>query len=214
MPNRRNNKRSKPSRRAPRQNQDHTSFFEKEFRIQKYSPRDRQVLRTIKSYQPAQITTSTTLSTFRSYTFQISNLSDLTEMSSVFDQYRITQVDVKFIPNITESLSSAPLSGGVFSVIDLDDANLFTSITDPLDYNSLSIWKPMETVQLSFKPRLALAAYGSSVFGSFANSAPVWIDCASSTVEHYGLKMAWGTTSTAVTYSPVFRLHVEWRMQH
>jgi hypothetical protein len=213
MPNRaRKNKSRRPRR--PNRNTEHASFFEKEFRIQRYSGLDRQILRTVKNYQPAQVTTSTTVSTFRSYSFTIANISDVNEMAAVFDQYRITHVDVKFIPNVTQAISSTPISGGVYSAIDLDDANLFTSITDPLDYNSVSLWKPMETIQLSFKPRVAVAIYGSSVFGSFANSAPMWIDAASTNVEHYGLKMAWGTFSSAVTYSPVFRVHVEWRCAH
>jgi len=205
-------KRSNRSKRGNRP--DNGNFFEKEFRVQRPSPLDRQVLRTVKTYQPAQIVTSTTGNTFRSYAFSISNLSDVVEMASVFDQYRITQVDCKFIPNITEALSSTPVAGTVASVIDFDDANVFTSLTDPLDYSSLSMWKPLETIQLTFKPRMAMGAYGSSVFGSFANVAPQWIDAASATVEHYGLKLAFGSTTTAITYSPIFRLHVEWRALH
>lgn len=191
-----------------------SAFFEKEGRVQRFSGLDRQVFKTIKTYQPAQITTSTSVSTFRSYAISVSNFSDIVEMASVFDQYRITYVECKFVPNITEALSSTPLSGGVYSVIDLDDANLFTSVTDALDYNSLQTWKPMETIQVAFRPRVAQAVFGSSVFGSFANTVAPWIDAASATAEHYGLKIAIGTTTTAVTYSPFFRVHCEWRMAH
>jgi hypothetical protein len=200
--------------RTPRQPTNDPSFFEKEFRVQRWSPLDRQITRTVKTFQLTNVVTSTTVNTFRSYSFSVSSLSDITEMSSVFDQYRINYVEVKFIPNITEAISSTPLSGLNYTAIDLDDANVFTSFTDALDYNSLGVWKPLETVQVAFKPRIAIAAYGSAVFGSFANSEPKWIDAASTTVEHYGLKTVFGTSTSSITYVPIVRLHVEWRMQH
>jgi hypothetical protein len=175
---------------------------------------DKQVTRTIKTFQLTNVVTSTTVNTFRSYSFSVSSLSDITEMSGVFDQYRLCFVEVKFIPNITEAISSTPLSGLNYTVIDLDDANAFTSFSDALDYNSLGVWKPLETIQVAFKPRMAIAAYGASVFGSFTNSEPKWIDAASTTVEHYGLKTVFGSTTSSVTYVPIVRLHVEWRMMH
>jgi hypothetical protein len=207
-------KRSSGRRRQNNRPAPDASFFEKEFRVQKWNPLDKQIVRTVKTFQLTNVVTSTTVNTFRSYAFSVSSISDITEMSSVFDQYRISWVEVKFIPNITEAISSTPLSGLNYTAIDLDDANAFTSFTDALDYNSLGVWKPLETIQVSFKPRMAVAAYGASVFGSFANTEPMWIDAASSTVEHYGLKTVFGTSTSSVTYVPICRLHVEWRMQH
>lgn len=40
----------------------------------------------------------------------------------------------------------------------------------------------------SWKPRLAVAAYGSGVFTSYANLPPVWLETASPSVAHYGYK--------------------------
>lgn len=190
------------------------NFFEKEDRVQRPSRLDRQVVRFTKIVDGNSITTSTTVPVFRSHFFTIADCPDFASLSEIFDQYRIDRVEARFVPNISESLGSTPLAGKAYSVIDFDDANLFTSITEPQEYSNCLVWEPTDPIQIAFAPHFAYAAYGSSVFGSFANSKPNWIDCASSTVQHYGIKLAFTTTTTAVTYSVVFRYHVSFRMNH
>jgi hypothetical protein len=189
------------------------NFFELEERVQRVSPLEKQVIRQTKLVEKTNIVSSTTTGTFPSLVFRFSDLSDATELGSVFDQYRIDRVDVKILPNITEAISSTALLGRNYSVIDLDDSNAFTSITDPLDYSSSQSWGVMDPIQLSLVPHLAMAAY-SGVFTSFANSGPRWIDAASPGVEHYGVKLAIGSTTTAVTYTVTCRYHISLRFTH
>lgn len=203
------NRRSRPSGRGQVMN-----FFEKTDRVQKYSPLDFQVVRVTKLVERANIITSTGSATFTSFNFQLADCSDVAEMTAVFDQYRIDRIDMRIVPNITESLSSTPVLGRNYSAIDLDDANAFTSLTDALDYNNVQVWEPTNPIQLTFIPRFAYAAFASGVFSSFANSKPRWIDAASTGVQHYGVKLAFGVTSTAITYTVTCRYHISFRMAH
>lgn len=194
--------------------QKNNDFFEKEDRIQRFNPLDRQTVRFTKIIDFANIVTSTTTATFRSYAFSLDQVSDQAELAGVFDQYRIDRVDCRFVPAVTETLTSTALIGKVYSVIDYDDANSFTSTTDPLDYSNCMVWEPTDPIQITLVPHLAIAAFGSGVFSSYANSKPRWIDCASPTVQHFGVKLAIGVLNTATTYTVQFRYHLTFRMSH
>lgn len=157
--------------------------------------------------------TSSTLDTFRSFTFTFSDLYDASELAAVFDQYRLDRVDWRITPSITESLSSTPVVGTIYTCYDYDDANTFSSITDVYDYANAVSWKPTDVAQGSLVPHFAYGAY-SGVFTSFANKKPDWIDCASPGVQHFGLKLAATPTGTAVTYRITCRYHISLRMTH
>jgi len=189
-------------------------FFEKEDRIQRPSPLDRQVVKFTKIVEGTNLVTSTTINTFRSYVFAAADIGDFTGLSGVFDQYRLDRVDLRFVPNITETLSSAPLSGKVYSVIDFDDSNALTSASQASEYSNCMVWEPVDPIQISLVPHFAYGAYGTSLFSSFANSKPNWIDAASGNVEHYGVKLAITPTTTAVTYTVQLRYHISFRMNH
>jgi hypothetical protein len=167
-----------------------------------------------KIVEGANIVTSTTLNSFPSYFFTFSQISDSTELAGVFDQYRIDRIDARIVPAVTENLSSTAVIGRNYSVIDLDDSNAFTSMTDPLDYSNALVWEVNDPIQVTFVPHFAYAAFASGVFSSFANSPPRWIDCASPGVQHYGLKLALSSTNTAVTYTVQFRFHISLRTMH
>jgi hypothetical protein len=189
-------------------------FFEKEDRVQRPLPLDFQVIRMFKTVEAATLTSSTTVPVFRSFFFTLGDIADVTEMSAVFDQYKLEKVEMRLCPSITETLSSAPLIGKAYSVIDYDDANVFTSISDPLDYSNCMTWEPNDPIQIELVPHFAYAAYATGVFSSFANSPPRWIDCASSAVQHYGVKIALTTVNTAVTYTVTLRYLISFRMAH
>jgi hypothetical protein len=207
--------RTRPSNRTPAISQRNNFFFDPEFPLQQPVTTDKQIVRQIKTVRaPFVFTTSTLTETFAAYFFTFADLADAAELGVVFDQYRIDRIDYKFEPNITESLSSTPVSGRVATVIDLDDANLLTSTSDALDYSNCQTVKPVDTIQGTFVPHFAYSAFAFGVFSSFANKGPDWIDCASGGVQHFGLKIAASTTTTAVTYLPTFRYHISLRLSH
>jgi hypothetical protein len=68
---------------------------------------------------------SVTVETFTSYTFTLSALSDSTEFTALFDQYRIMQVRMEFTPLFTDT-SATVAYPPLYSAIDYDDANSVT----------------------------------------------------------------------------------------
>jgi len=208
---------ARPKRRAPRRQRIPRpplgNFFEKDEYVQRPSPLDRQVVRMTKIVERTNIVTSTTAAVHTGLAFKLSDCFDASEIASVFDQYRLDRVDIKMLPNVTESISSTSILGRNYTVIDFDDANALTSLTDYGDYSSARTWAVTDPMQLTLVPHYAVGAY-SGVFSSFANRRPGWIDIASPGVEHYGVKVGCGTTTTAVTYTVTCRYHFSFRMMH
>jgi len=160
------------------------------------------------------ITTSTTAAVTGGLSFQLSNFANVSNYTAVFDQYRIMQVSVKFIPTNTTTSSGSPGVGGVlYTVIDYDDQNTPTNLTTMLSYDSLAVTPPGQIEERTINPRLAVAAY-SGAFTSFANlSNQTWIDAASSSVQYYGLKYYVSSTPTIQTVLYVETAMVQFRSQ-
>jgi len=104
-----------------------------------------------------------------------------TEFTNLFDSYRFAQLTVQFIP-------TASMGGILYSVLDYDDSNVLVGLPAVLEYDTLHIVQGGQMQTRVFTPRVALAAFGQSVFTSFAQRSLVWIDTASPNVPHYGVK--------------------------
>jgi len=128
---------------------------------------------------------------FLALQFQLSDLTDYTSWISVFDQYRFDEVQVTARPVSTSvglQIPTAIKPPLIYTVVDYDDATTPTTIAELKQYSNCAV-SLYETVVATFKPHMAMAAYSGSVFTSFANMQGTWIDAASASVPHYGVKM-------------------------
>jgi len=154
-------------------------------------------------------TTSTSTPTFGATAFNLQNVDQYFALAAVFDQYRLSDIEVWLVPQVSESVSSA--AGTLHSVIDLDDSVALTSVSQFGDYSN-AVFTPIKTGHYRhFQPHVAIAAY-SGTFASFANVPSPWIDTNSSTVQHYGIK--YGSTITtvlAVSFDIYYRFKLEFR---
>lgn len=118
--------------------------------------------------------------------FKLTMLPNYTSWETLFDQYCIPVVVLEYRGSETETLekSAAPR---VYSVLDHDDANTITT-AQAKSYSSCCESMISEKVTRVIYPRIALAAY-SGAFTSYSNNRS-WIDCASDTVQHFGIKFA------------------------
>jgi hypothetical protein len=170
---------------------------------------DNQAWNVIDSFENlAVLTTSTVANTFVNITATFSSLNDYASYAAVFDQYRIMGMKCTLMPASAAALSTT--FGHVHTVVDYDDN---TSITpaQALDYPNCLVSNLGDTVVRGFKPHVALAAYAGGVFTSFANAEGQWIDCTSSGVVHYGLKVAVNPTSVAVNIDSIVSLWLQFR---
>jgi hypothetical protein len=100
----------------------------------------------------------------------------------------------------------------LYSVVDYDDNTALASVGAATDYSNCVTCPQSLGVYRHFKPHCANALYGGSVFTSYGNLTSPWIDAASSSVPHYGVKIAASATSSAAqTFDLVIRLHTEWK---
>jgi hypothetical protein len=128
-------------------------------------------------------------SAFAAYGFQFSFLDQVASIQALFDQYRIAMVEVTLRPmyNAVTMQSSGTTVPLLYTVVDYDDATAPTALGTLRAYANC-IESEYETQVRRFVPHAALGAYTGS-FGGFANVPAPWLDAASSTVQHYGLKI-------------------------
>jgi len=146
--------------------------------------------------------------TFFSQAFQLADLDQYTSFISVFDQYKFNSVEVWIEPQNTNA--NITNSGRYVSVVDYDDAAALTTMLQAQDYANALVSSGQSNQYRRFVPHVAVAEYTGS-FTGFGNVVADWIDSSSSTVKHYGLKVAFEPTSSAVTYDLTFRYHVSFR---
>jgi hypothetical protein len=141
--------------------------------------------------------TATNTTTTGALVFALSDIQTPTDLTSCFDQYRIVQVRVEFLPlsaNFGASTTTTTLPY-LMTAIDTDDGT-------PVSTATLQQNDTLETIsnqtysQRVLTPRAALGAYTGLTFTASVQTDPLdWIDSASD-AQYYGLK--WATTPVTV----------------
>jgi hypothetical protein len=156
--------------------------------------------------------------------FSFSDLPGVSDIGALYDLYKITRVDIEFIPFDTVAAAplvggSAPLGGVLHSVFDYDDAApVSASTTGTQLMQQYQTYKVQQFIRpgplrWSVRPRIAVAAY-SGAFTSYANVGDLWIDVNSSTVQYYGFKFLVelsnpNTTATFFLFKLKFTYYVD-----
>jgi hypothetical protein len=160
------------------------------------------------------LTSSASIDSF--YALAITATSHITQFSSwaaVFDQYKINEVEVWFVPApTTNTITNCGLSS-MYTVIDYDDALTPSATTQLLQYENLMVSPVINGHYRKWRPHIAVAAY-SGAFTSFKNEASDWIDVASNSVQHYGIKAgisAAANSATTVNLNLFLRIWVQFR---
>jgi hypothetical protein len=179
-----------------------------------------EVIRTL--YVNGFITGAASVGVGAAKNIQLDELPGFTDFTALFDQYRFTNVNYKFLPrNNIQSLTTTAVAGtSILPVImvasDPDDSIAPSSVDDLTQYEGVQIRNGYEIVRGDFKPYAAIAAYGGA-FSQFA-SFDGWVDCAYDDTEWYALK-AWITPSGAAqstfqAWNLALRITCEFRFVH
>jgi hypothetical protein len=174
------------------------------------------VYRTIKTTSfPSWLSQSASVATTGTAPVTFTQMcTDSTSLGGVFDQYRVDAVEIFLRPQANQSLitGTKPV-GNLYTVLDFDDANTTISIANLEAYENCITSAVYEPQRRCFVPRLALAAYGAGAFTSYANSAPMWLDAASGSIAHFGLKAGIdvGATGALAVYDLTVRTAFSFR---
>lgn len=123
-------------------------------------------------------------------TFALSDCPQSTTFTALFDQYRITEVIVRFLPTSAQfgPSTSATDYPKLLTIIDYDDNTTPSNADELRQYDTCMTSPNQQALQRVLVPRAAIAAY-SGAFTSYAQSMPgQWFDCASDGILHYGVK--------------------------
>jgi len=179
-------------------------------RMNKYVP-DNQVYRMTQTVEATAIlVTSLTLQTFFGRSFQLAFIDQAASWEAIFDQYKIEMIEYILLPRINSADGTVSNTGMVTTVIDYDDANNLTTVAQALDYTNAITGTGTSGHYRCLRPHVADAVY-SGAFTSFGNASNEWVDCASATVQHFGVKGASTVTSAILTYDEIVRYHIAFR---
>ncbi len=146
------------------------------------------------------------------YNFQLSSLDIASAVGAVWDQYRIEAIRFSILPdnnaNPIEPHGNTTLVQ-LYCVIDYDDSSALGSANAAKRYDNCAVVEPAESLCRTFQPRVATATY-SGAFTSFANEGPLWIDMASQSVQHYGVKVYIPACTAAQTNVQSWKVEIEY----
>jgi hypothetical protein len=171
-------------------------------------PRRPQVMTFTRQVNKGQVTAQNG-DTTGSIAFALSDLPSSSDFTSLFDQYRIAQVTLKFVPASAQfgPATTATDYPSILTVIDLDDDGVPASADTLRQYGTCMTTQNAIYFERVLTPRFAVAAY-SGAFTSYSQSLPgQWVDCASPNVVHYGVK--WATTPITVASGSYVLFNIE-----
>lgn len=122
---------------------------------------------------------------------RLDQLPAYTDFTNLFDSYRVTGMKAKFLfdknsAEVHGTDVSIPMIG---TCTDKDDVAALTTENAFWQYEDFKYRRLDKPVSVFVKPRIAQSAYAGGIFASYVEGkAKQWIDCNSTTVEHYGIR--------------------------
>lgn len=129
------------------------------------------------------------------FAFALQDLPQVATWQAAFDQYRIERIDLRLfyrgnVPTNQNAASPNALIPMNHVVVDLDDDTALAAHANAMEYDSHRYLRAGDSYELSFIPAVAPAIFGGGAFSGYAvvPSNCQWLDIASSSEKHYGLK--------------------------
>lgn len=159
---------------------------------------------------PEQVyaTTAAIATQYVGVSFALSAFSEYTKYTALFDQYRIEEIEMWIAPNAAQGTT---IFGSQNTCIDYDDANTPPSIESVISHQESLTTDGSSATYIRFRPHMAVALF-SGTFTSYGNEVADWIDSASPSVQHYGVKSAFGASiTTGIVYVYHVRARISFR---
>jgi len=175
----------------------------------------RNILTTTRMYEGTSVTASNAGALAQAYSFNLNSLPNVTELSNLFDQYRINAISFTMIPNVTGNdmnpVSTYYEMPNVHSVIDFDDDAAPAAVTELMQYPSYRRTRGTQIHTRYFKPCIAQTIYKTGATTGTSQRRAWWLDLADTTVPHFGLKIYIDVTNAATNIK--YRIYVKYYLQ-
>lgn len=163
-----------------------------------------------KTVDKGSLVASTTITQTATYAFALGDVSDSSNYVNVFDQFRIKQVQISFIPDTIGANTTTVLP--LISVIDYNDASPLATLAAVYEYDNVLTTQVGQIHTRTLNPTASTPVYNGSVFTAFAQSDNnQWIDTNSTTAQYYGVKTIWLPSAASAQYSVVARYLLQFR---
>lgn len=131
--------------------------------------------------------------------FKLQDIPNYAELTSLYDEYCISKVVVKFYPkfgqvgqvqgggNLTVVPNSSAMKAFV-TAIDYDDSNTPPSRADLIQWGTARMHTPTSLIKRVLTPCIAVQTYKTVASSGYSAKPLQWVDCGDDTVPHYGVK--------------------------
>lgn len=166
-------------------------------------------------YTATQISSSAVGVVYGALSFTADQLPKWSSFATIFDRYRIREVEVFFQPQTNQMVTSTGAAVFVprLSVcVDFDDATAPGTVAEVQAYGNAITVPGNRPVVRHFIPRAAGLAYKTAITSAYTELDPhIWKDVAYGDMPHYGLKWALTNTIAAgdMSYYLTVRMTVE-----
>lgn len=136
--------------------------------------------------------------------FSLNDMPGFSEITSMYDFYKITGVKYQWIPYQTESISTGSVNNvanvPIFYCVDTSDSGLPTSVNEVCEYNDHKIARVMRGFSVYFKPKFTDAT---------SAQRDGWVSTVNSSLNWAGLKIAIPPTTNAMTYYILWTVYIK-----
>jgi hypothetical protein len=162
--------------------------------------------------QGTPITSSNVGTVYSGQYFTIAQMGGVANFIAVFDEYRIDAIEVWIEPTFNTAPSTAAEQGTFVSAIDLDDASTPSSYTTVASYQDAVDTSVFSAHYHKWVPTASSAYFAGAVFTGYGSETRPWLDSTSTSIQHYGLKVAVSATTTnSLVFRVMVRLSVTFR---
>lgn len=150
---------------------------------------------------------------YGAFYYRLVDVPGYTEFTTLFDQYRMTGVKMKFVPRASQNVSTQSM-GDLVYIIDYDDATAPTSQNQLLENQSVKVRQVFSRpFSVYIRPRTNFTVIGTS--GNQTANIPIktWLDCASPDANYFGLKWAWVNAASTLSPLPSIDIYITYYVQ-
>lgn len=133
---------------------------------------------------------------FASYAFALADIPNVASIGSLFDQYRIEKIQLRFKsrnPALFVSNATSPNNSSTepFLVIDRDDNTAPTAISELQQYDNCQQFSAQDSIDIIFEPSITPSVFSGGAFSGYSvdDSGKYWLDLANTSIPHYGVKV-------------------------
>ncbi len=149
---------------------------------------------------------NTATDVFAAWAFCLADVPNITALSSLFDQYRIDEIQFRLRtrnPAVTVQNAASPnyATTSPLIVVDRDDAAAPTTLSELQQYDNCNCFSTQDSIDIVFEPSITPSVFSGGAFSGYAvdESGKYWLDVANTSIPHYGIKIAMPALVTSTT---------------